>query len=595
MLSQIFHVLVVLAWAQIAYASHYRYGNTNWKPVNPNAFSQSSNIQVRYVIMQGWRKSAFGSSNVGNTVNFGGSLSYGSGGSISLSGFTVTVADSVADWFAATKQGTHTFPGQGPYTGQWSSCCRIGNTPAGPLLNNANAYMRQWNTVDLRRFGGNVWKNSSPVSSQVPIQTVVLGQLNQWVMGASDDDLDPLTYRLATAAEITGRSSGSHPSGFSIAGNSGLISFNVPNRASVYYSTMIVISDGYCEIAVDFLMYAVQPVKYCACAPRCRTCSNNGQCAGSCTCANNNAPNFIPPSPWLSGGLPTCFIPGQATSFALAAQDAIDTCDNVFIASGDLPVGAALNPRTTARTNTRTYDFVWTASLAQAGTHRVSFVPLDDANGIGPPSSVELFVPSVSGGAALPNVNSWGPQNGESISSAAITMDGSNFLRGPNLRCSFKKVGAPASAEVLIRPVWLNNGNRVICVMPNEATLGNHNTRQVEIKISNFASCDVWRTLTPRFTFYDACPAGTFLSGPNCNSCPAGKYQATGNAQSASDCLDCPAGRYGATSGLTTPLCTGQCSAGYYCLQGSTRHDASKCPAGRFGDSPGQGNSGCTG
>ncbi len=87
------------------------------------------------------------------------------------------MADTAADWFAASKEGTHTFPGQGPYTGQWSSCCRIGSTPAGPLTNNANQGMRMWNTVDLRTFGSNVWKNSSPVSSQVPIQTVVRSEL----------------------------------------------------------------------------------------------------------------------------------------------------------------------------------------------------------------------------------------------------------------------------------------------------------------------------------------------------------------------------------------------------------------------------------
>lgn len=241
---------VLLALFHLAFASHYRYGNTNWKPVNPSDYTRTSNIQVRYVLMQGWRKSAFSGSNVGNTVNFGSSLNYGSGGSISLSGFRVTVADTAADWFAASKEGTHTFPGQGPYTGQWSSCCRIGSTPAGPLTNNANQGMRMWNTVDLRTFGSNVWKNSSPVSSQVPIQTVVRSELNQWTMGSSDDDLDPLTYRLATSAEITGRSSGgSHPPGFSVASTSGLVSFNVPSSTSVYYSTMIVISDGYCEVA----------------------------------------------------------------------------------------------------------------------------------------------------------------------------------------------------------------------------------------------------------------------------------------------------------------------------------------------------------
>ena len=39
----------------------------------------------------------------------------------------------------------------------------------------------------------------------------------------------------------------------------------------------------------------------------------------------------------------------------------------------------------------------------------------------------------------------------------------------------------------------------------------------------------------------------------------------------------CPSGRYGSTYGLSTPSCSGYCSAGYYCPEGSQHFNQSEC------------------
>ena len=468
---------------------------------------------------------------------------------------------------------------------------------------------RSWRlttTVDLRRFGSNTWKNSSPVTSQIPIQEVIAGQRNEWVMGAADDDVDPLTFSLGSASDMTGSSSDPLPhqagaSVWQVGSTSGVVAFHPPSPQNYLFCGMIKISDSYSEITVDFIMKTVQPRKYCKCTPRCQVCTSNSNCAGSCNCENNAAPVFIPPSPWVAGtGLPSCFPPGQTTTFTLGAADYIDTCDKVQVTSGDLPVGATITPQTSTPSNVKYYDFTWNPRADQSGSHRVTLVPRDDALGVGAPESISLYVPAASSLSSPPTISSWGPQSGESITATALTLDGSNFLRGPDLMCKFSYTnGAGSTHTILVRAVWLTqyNGNRVICAMPNEADLsqGNPSTsRQATVEVSNYASCDLWVNVGT-YQFFDACPPGSFLSGPNCNACPLGRYQASGNAQSAADCILCPAGRYGAVVGLTSPVCSGECIAGYYCPPGSTASNANQCPAGRYGDSAGQQTDACSG
>lgn len=72
------------------------------------------------------------------------------------------------------------------------------------------------------------------------------------------------------------------------------------------------------------------------------------------------------------------------------------------------------------------------------------------------------------------------------------------------------------------------------------------------------------------------CPIGTSVATP----CPVGTYNPNPGRESSSDCWQTPAGFYtlaGATNYLTTP-----CSAGYFCLAGSSTATQYACPVGTF-------------
>lgn len=81
------------------------------------------------------------------------------------------------------------------------------------------------------------------------------------------------------------------------------------------------------------------------------------------------------------------------------------------------------------------------------------------------------------------------------------------------------------------------------------------------------------RTPTPAGFFANPTLSGLFF---NATRCEPGRYCANGVAS------ECPAGRYGAQPGLTSDICSGSCSAGYFCPAGSSspaQFDCSDGPA----------------
>jgi hypothetical protein len=78
-------------------------------------------------------------------------------------------------------------------------------------------------------------------------------------------------------------------------------------------------------------------------------------------------------------------------------------------------------------------------------------------------------------------------------------------------------------------------------------------------------------TPTPSGFYASPTPSGLFF---NATQCEVGRYCVGGAARA------CPAGRYGALRGLTSELCTGNCSAGYYCPAGSTSPTQLNCSDG---------------
>ncbi len=73
------------------------------------------------------------------------------------------------------------------------------------------------------------------------------------------------------------------------------------------------------------------------------------------------------------------------------------------------------------------------------------------------------------------------------------------------------------------------------------------------------------------------CPAGSHFRGSACEACPAGQFSTNGVL-----CRECPAGRFGAATGMSVVACSGSCTAGFACPDGSTSATAVECPAGRY-------------
>ncbi len=75
-----------------------------------------------------------------------------------------------------------------------------------------------------------------------------------------------------------------------------------------------------------------------------------------------------------------------------------------------------------------------------------------------------------------------------------------------------------------------------------------------------------------------SCPAGQYNNGTNCVNAGAGYYSAANNDSRA----QCTAGYYGSSTNNSTSTCNGQCTAGYYCLEGSISATQNICQAGYY-------------
>jgi hypothetical protein len=70
------------------------------------------------------------------------------------------------------------------------------------------------------------------------------------------------------------------------------------------------------------------------------------------------------------------------------------------------------------------------------------------------------------------------------------------------------------------------------------------------------------------------CLVGNYCKDDSMFPCPVGQYCPTGNL---SIFVPCPAGKYGSVEQLTTPECSGNCTAGYFCSQGSSSPSGQAC------------------
>lgn len=310
-------------------ASHFRYGNITWERVagQPN--------QVRFRITQAWRRSAYGSANVGNTVTTS-TFNPGSGSTVSIN-LTVTSVNVAEDWFYGEFTYVKTYPSAGTYTASFGGCCRIGS----PLINNSNGNFYVSTIVTV---GNN---NDAPVSTVPPfISMPVNSPAATYQIPATDPNNDALSFALVPNGQFGGGTS--QPSGISVS-SSGLLTFNTVGKSvGQFYNTAVYVTDANgARIQLDLMLRIATP---------------STPPAFDYTVTPANSTNYV-------------LQPGQTLNFNVKASD-VDPGDNVSLSAVGVPVGASFAP---ANGNPVTQSFSWTPTIASVGTYQINFVAQDNA------------------------------------------------------------------------------------------------------------------------------------------------------------------------------------------------------------------------
>ncbi len=169
-------LLCAIAVPATAQASHFRYGQIAWE--------ETSGTTVEFTVTTAWRVSPFVRLYFGD----GGYSNHYQSGMTNLGTYTDLNGESYTVWRFTTS---HTYSGDGPYTAQFNSCCRIGT-----LVNAAHGSFRVESDVDMR--SGNT---GGPVSAAPVLLQMIQGGFNDVALPIADVDSDNLTCRLSTYNE----------------------------------------------------------------------------------------------------------------------------------------------------------------------------------------------------------------------------------------------------------------------------------------------------------------------------------------------------------------------------------------------------------
>jgi len=338
-----------------AQASHYRYGSLTWQTTATTA----STITVQFKVSQAFRRSFYGSI-VGGTIDTGYNLTFGDGGSARII-LTVSSIDLAADVFYGDAIISHTYARGRSYTALFTANARIST-----LQNNADQPWYVSTTIDANA-GAPV--NSSPVSTLPPIVNLATGQgpsagtpLASFLLPAADPDSNPLTFSVATAADLPGVPFTNAP-GLTVDPTTGLVKFNTAGRAEgQLFNAIIKVSDGRTSIMVDFIIKITRV-------------STPPVFDYSVTPANAYAYQLTP---------------GQSVNFTVRATDS-DPGDVVTLSATGLPAGSAMAPALPRNGNPVASSFSWTPTLASLGTYVINFTA-QDALGVQANTSVTIQV-----------------------------------------------------------------------------------------------------------------------------------------------------------------------------------------------------------
>ncbi len=82
-----------------------------------------------------------------------------------------------------------------------------------------------------------------------------------------------------------------------------------------------------------------------------------------------------------------------------------------------------------------------------------------------------------------------------------------------------------------------------------------------------------------KVAWYRGCLPGFYAEGEACHPCPSGRFSMLGLMN---PCTPCASGRYGVTVAMNASACSGNCTAGFTCPEGSINATVLACPAGQF-------------
>jgi len=318
----------LLGFSMLAEASHFRYGSLSYQT------SGASNRVVSFKLNEAFRDDYFGTPpTVGQTVSTGDILDLGDG---NFEPITISVTAVGNGYFFGEFNVTHTYATSGSFTAATTNCCRISN-----LQNNSDEY---WYVSTVVAAGN---ANDSPVSSLPPIVNLSTGNATAtYNLPASDPNGNPLTYSIATAADLGGVTFTNAP-GISVS-PSGVVTFSTVGKAvGNLYNAVIKVSDGSTSIIVDHIIQIVNQA--------------------------SAAPVFVyPPTP--TNGFVYTVAPGTLVSFSVRATDA-DAGDVVTLSGQGLPSGSTFVPVTA---NPAQSTFSWTPTAANVGTTVINFLAQDN-------------------------------------------------------------------------------------------------------------------------------------------------------------------------------------------------------------------------
>jgi hypothetical protein len=391
-------ILMMAGVVQEAQATHFRYGNVTWKPLDTSGL-------VEFTVTAAFRN-GYGVTTVGQYFNetIGGStLVFGDGGGtsstdwhvIALTAGNAVVIARLDPGRTGSNVVLHRYTSAGPFDARIDSCCRISSPTH---INNPDGFYAVRTTV-FPSFGS--IGNSSPVSGMPPIIDFCLNRVNTFLVPASDPNLNPLTFRLATGTEAGSgfvQPGPPHaPNALSINSSTGLITWDTTGATlngggETLYSCQVVIEDGSTKIAVDFLIRLIA------------------------NCTTNNCPQWDRPPTPADGAIINALV-GQNINFTVQASDP-DAGNLVTLNHLGLPLGASFAPGAPANPASGTFN--WTPGAGQAGNYVVQFSASDGNCNVF--TSVNIIVTA----NRPPDCNAGGPYSAECAgASTSVALDGS--------------------------------------------------------------------------------------------------------------------------------------------------------------------------